>query len=195
MYVLAFAAFYLLARLRMAQRPETGWTPRELDDLLFWGVIGVVVGGRLGQVLFYEPGYYLANPAEILAVWHGGMSFHGGFLGVIAVMLWHARRTGRRFLEVGDFVAPLVPLGLMFGRIGNFINAELWGRPASPELPWAMIFPQRRRPAAPPLPALPGGAGGAAAVHHPLVLHPPAPAGRRRLRRLPAGLRHTAQRG
>lgn len=141
MYVLAFAAFYLLGRLRMTQQPETGWTPRELDDLLFWGVIGVVVGGRLGQVLFYEPGYYLANPAEIIAVWHGGMSFHGGLLGVLAVMLWHARRTGRRFLEVGDFVAPLVPLGLMFGRIGNFINAELWGRPASPDLPWAMVFP------------------------------------------------------
>lgn len=141
MYVAAFAAFYLLARRRMAQRPETGWTVKELDDLLFWGVLGVVIGGRLGQVLFYEPGYYLAHPAEILAVWHGGMSFHGGLLGVIAVLLWHAKRSGRRFLEVGDFVAPLVPLGLMFGRIGNFINAELWGRPANPDLPWAMIFP------------------------------------------------------
>jgi len=142
MYVLAFAGFYLLGRLRMAQRPETGWTPRELDDLLFWGVLGVVIGGRLGQVLFYEPDYYLANPAEIIAVWRGGMSFHGGLIGVLLVMLWHARRTGRRFLEVGDFVAPLVPLGLMFGRIGNFINAELWGRPANPDLPWAMVFPQ-----------------------------------------------------
>lgn len=141
MYVLAFAAFYLLGRLRMTQRPETGWTPKELDDLLFWGVLGVVVGGRLGQVLFYEPGYYLAHPAEILAIWHGGMSFHGGLLGVLLVMYWHARRMGRRFLEVGDFVAPLVPLGLMFGRIGNFINAELWGRPADPSLPWAMVFP------------------------------------------------------
>ncbi len=141
MYVLAFAAFYWLARLRMAQRPNTGWSAKELDDLLFWGVLGVVVGGRLGHVLFYEPGYYLHNPLEILAVWHGGMSFHGGLIGVIAVMLWHARRRGRRFLEVGDFVAPLVPLGLMFGRIGNFINAELWGRPASPDLPWAMVFP------------------------------------------------------
>lgn len=141
MYVLAFAGFYLLGRLRMTQRPETGWTPKELDDLMFWGVIGVVIGGRLGQVLFYEPGYYLADPAEIIAVWHGGMSFHGGLIGVLLVMLWHARRNGRRFLEVGDFVAPLVPLGLMFGRIGNFINAELWGRPANPDLPWAMVFP------------------------------------------------------
>lgn len=141
MYVLAFAAFYWLARLRMAQHPNTGWSVKELDDLLFWGVLGVVVGGRLGHVLFYEPGYYLHHPLEILAVWHGGMSFHGGLIGVLAVMLWHARRHGRRFLEVGDFVAPLVPLGLMFGRIGNFINAELWGRPTSPDLPWAMVFP------------------------------------------------------
>jgi phosphatidylglycerol:prolipoprotein diacylglycerol transferase len=141
MYVLAFAAFYLLGRWRIARQPQTGWSVKELDDLLFWGVIGVVVGGRLGQVLFYEPGYYLANPAEIVAVWRGGMSFHGGLLGVLLVLLWHARRTGRRFLEVGDFVAPLVPLGLMFGRIGNFINAELWGRPADPSLPWAMVFP------------------------------------------------------
>lgn len=141
MYVLGFAAFYLLGRLRMAQQPHTGWTAKELDDLLFWGVLGVVVGGRLGQVLFYEPAYYLTHPAEIIAIWHGGMSFHGGLIGVLLVMYIHARRVGRRFLEVGDFVAPLVPLGLMFGRIGNFINAELWGRPADPDLPWAMVFP------------------------------------------------------
>lgn len=141
MYVLAFACFYLLGRLRMRQRPETRWTAQELDDLMFWGVIGAVLGGRLGHVLFYEPGYYFAHPTEIIAIWHGGMSFHGGLIGVLLVMLRHARRNGRRFLEVGDFVAPLVPLGLMFGRIGNFINAELWGRPASPDLPWAMIFP------------------------------------------------------
>jgi phosphatidylglycerol:prolipoprotein diacylglycerol transferase len=141
MYVLAFAAFILLGRWRMKQRPETGWTPRELDDLLFWGVLGVVVGGRLGQVLFYEPGHYLSNPAEILAVWKGGMSFHGGLIGVLLALAWHARKHGRAFLEVGDFIAPLVPLGLAFGRIGNFINGELWGRPADPSLPWAMVFP------------------------------------------------------
>jgi phosphatidylglycerol:prolipoprotein diacylglycerol transferase len=141
MYVLAFAAFILLGRWRMKRRPETGWTPRELDDLLFWGVLGVVVGGRLGQVLFYEPGHYLSNPAEILAVWKGGMSFHGGLIGVLLALAWHARKHGRAFLEVGDFIAPLVPLGLAFGRIGNFINGELWGRPADPSLPWAMVFP------------------------------------------------------
>ena len=142
MYVLAFAAFILLGRRRIRTRPETRWSNTELDDLLFWGVIGVVLGGRLGQVLFYEPGYYISHPEDILAVWKGGMSFHGGLIGVLLALAWHARKTGRRFLEVGDFVAPLVPLGLMFGRIGNFINGELWGRPADPSLPWAMIFPQ-----------------------------------------------------
>lgn len=142
MYVVAFAAFILLGRLRVRSRPDTRWTTAELDDLLFWGVLGVVIGGRLGQVLFYEPGYYLAHPEDILAVWKGGMSFHGGLIGVLLALTYHARKTGRRFLEVGDFVAPLVPVGLMFGRIGNFINGELWGRAADPGLPWAMIFPQ-----------------------------------------------------
>lgn len=142
MYVAAFAAFILLGRLRVRTRPDTRWSNAELDDLLFWGVVGVVVGGRLGQVLFYEPGYYLDHPEDILAVWKGGMSFHGGLIGVLLALVHHARKTGRTFLDVGDFVAPLVPLGLMFGRLGNFINGELWGRPADPALPWAMIFPQ-----------------------------------------------------
>ncbi len=142
MYVLAFAAFILLGRWRIKTRPDQGWTHHELDDLLFWGVVGVVVGGRLGQVLFYEPAYYLERPLEILAVWKGGMSFHGGLVGVLLALAWHAHRHDRRFLEVGDFVAPLVPLGLCFGRIGNFINGELWGRAADPALPWAMVFPQ-----------------------------------------------------
>jgi phosphatidylglycerol:prolipoprotein diacylglycerol transferase len=142
MYVCAFAAFILLGRQRIRSQPETRWSVQELDDLLFWGVLGVVLGGRLGQVLFYEPGYYFSHPVEILSVWKGGMSFHGGLIGVLLALAWHARKTRRKFLEVGDFVAPLVPLGLMFGRIGNFINGELWGRVADPGLPWAMIFPQ-----------------------------------------------------
>ncbi len=142
MYVAAFVAFILLGRVRMRQQPQTHWTPRELDDLLLWGVLGVVLGGRLGQVLFYDPGYYLDNPVEIFAVWKGGMSFHGGLLGVLLALSWHARSHRRRFLEVGDFVAPLVPLGLAFGRVGNFINGELWGRVADPALPWAMVFPR-----------------------------------------------------
>jgi phosphatidylglycerol:prolipoprotein diacylglycerol transferase len=142
MYVCAFAAFILLGRLRIRSQPHSRWNAQELDDLLFWGVLGVIVGGRLGQVLFYEPAYYFSQPLEILAVWKGGMSFHGGLIGVLLALVWHAHKTNRSFLDVGDFVAPLVPLGLMFGRIGNFINGELWGRAADPSLPWAMIFPQ-----------------------------------------------------
>ncbi len=142
MYLVAFAAFYFLGRRRIQQRPAAGWSPEQLDDLLFWGVLGVVLGGRLGQVLFYEPGYYFANPAEILAVWKGGMSFHGGFLGVLVSMAWWGRKHGKSFFTVTDFIAPLVPLGLAAGRIGNFINGELWGRVADASLPWAMVFPQ-----------------------------------------------------
>ena len=142
MYLVAFAAFYFLGRQRIRRRPDGGWSLEQLDDLLFWGVLGVVLGGRLGQVLFYEPGYYFANPAEILAVWKGGMSFHGGFLGVLVAMAWWGRKHGKSFFTVTDFIAPLVPLGLAAGRISNFINGELWGRVADASLPWAMIFPQ-----------------------------------------------------
>ena len=141
MYLLAFGLFILLGRSRIKQRPELGWSAQDLDDLLFYGILGVVLGGRLGEVLFYQPGYYLQHPAEIVAVWKGGMSFHGGFIGVLIAMIWFARKTQRGFWQVADFVAPLVPLGLAAGRIGNFINGELWGRPADPSLPWAMVFP------------------------------------------------------
>jgi phosphatidylglycerol:prolipoprotein diacylglycerol transferase len=102
----------------------------------------VVLGGRLGYVLFYKPEFYLAHPADILAVWQGGMSFHGGLLGVIASLAVFARMRGRRFYDVSDLVAPCVPLGLASGRIGNFINGELWGRFADASLPWGMVFPQ-----------------------------------------------------
>ena len=142
MYLIAFAQFWWLGKWRIEHGRVTGWTVEALDDLVFYGVLGVILGGRLGQVLFYEPGYYLAHPAEILAVWKGGMSFHGGMLGVFVAMLFIARKYGRRWLEVTDFIAPLVPLGLAAGRLGNFINGELWGRPADPSLPWAMTFPQ-----------------------------------------------------
>jgi phosphatidylglycerol:prolipoprotein diacylglycerol transferase len=100
----------------------------------------VVLGGRIGYCLFYKPGYYATHPLEILAVWQGGMSFHGGMLGVMASMVWFARTRRRPFLQVMDFVAPCVPTGLAAGRIGNFINGELWGRVADPNLPWAMVF-------------------------------------------------------
>ena len=144
MYLLAFLQFWYLGKRRIETQPalaKAGWTVPQLDDLLFYGVLGVVLGGRLGQVLFYEPGYYLSNPLQILAVWKGGMSFHGGMLGVFVAMAYSAFRTKRAWLDITDFIAPLVPLGLAAGRIGNFINGELWGRVADPTLPWAMIFP------------------------------------------------------
>ena len=141
MYLAGFVAFVALGRLRIAHRPDLKWTAKDIDDLLFYGVIGVVIGGRLGQVLFYEPGYYLAHPLEIFAVWKGGMAFHGGFLGVLVAMMLYARKRGLTWLAVMDFIAPLVPPGLGFGRLGNFINGELWGRAADPSLPWAMVFP------------------------------------------------------
>ena len=140
MYLLAFIQFILLGRYRLKQQPLI--SNEQLDDLLFYGVIGVILGGRLGQVLFYEPAYYFANPFEILAVWKGGMSFHGGFLGVLIAMTLWARKAGLAWLTLTDFIAPLVPLGLAAGRVGNFINGELWGRVTDATLPWAMAFPQ-----------------------------------------------------
>ena len=144
MYLLAFVQFWWLGKHRIHTQPQlakAGWTVQQLDDLLFYGVLGVVLGGRLGQVLFYEPGFYWSHPLEILAVWKGGMSFHGGFLGVLVAMALYARKLQRNWLEITDFIAPLVPLGLAAGRIGNFINGELWGRVCDPSLPWGMIFP------------------------------------------------------
>jgi len=142
MYLLGFTVFLLLGRWR-AGDAWRAMTKHDVDDLLFWGVLGVIIGGRLGYVLFYKPGHYFENPLEALMIWRGGMSSHGGFIGVVIVMwLWsHARQ--KSFLRVADFVVPLVMPGLAFGRIGNFINGELWGRPADPQIwPWAMVFPQ-----------------------------------------------------
>jgi len=139
MYVLAFLQFVWLGRRQISRRRDLAISAVLVDDLMFWGVVGVILGGRLGYVLFYKPLDFLADPASILAVWQGGMSFHGGFLGVLLAMAWLARRRGLRWLQVTDFIAPLVPLGLALGRIGNFINGELWGRPA--DVPWAMVFP------------------------------------------------------
>jgi phosphatidylglycerol:prolipoprotein diacylglycerol transferase len=143
-YLVAFGLFLWLASLRV-RRPhfaQAGWTRRDVEDLLFFGVLGVVLGGRLGYVLFYKPAYYAANPLEILAVWKGGMAFHGGLLGVIVAMALFAKMRQRPWLQVTDLIAPCVPTGLASGRIGNFINGELWGRAADPSLPWAMVFPQ-----------------------------------------------------
>jgi phosphatidylglycerol:prolipoprotein diacylglycerol transferase len=151
-YLAAFALFWGLARMRLRQSPyaervaQGRWSIQTIDDLLFYGVLGVVLGGRLGYCLFYQPGHYLSHPLEIVYLWQGGMSFHGGMLGVIVSMVWFAHRQGLPWLDITDFIAPCVPTGLAAGRVGNFINGELWGRAADPSLPWAMVFPQSASP-------------------------------------------------
>ena len=140
MYVVAFVLFVVIGRLRARRSMLTGWRAVDVDDMLFYGVFGVILGGRLGYVLFYKPAYYLAHPLEAFAVWQGGMSFHGGLIGVAVALALYARSRGRRWLDVTDFVAPLVPLGLAAGRLGNFINGELWGR--ATHAGWGMVFPQ-----------------------------------------------------
>jgi len=142
MYLVGFIQLVILGKFRARQNLLTGWHPRDVDDMLFYGVFGTILGGRLGYVLFYKPLYYFAHPAEVLAIWQGGMSFHGGFLGVLIALWLFARNRNKRWLEVTDFVAPLIPLGLAAGRLGNFINGELWGRVTSPTAPWAVYFPQ-----------------------------------------------------
>jgi len=145
-YLVAFALFMFLGVRRLRHEPYASlsgtqaWSRRDVEDILFLGVMGVVIGGRLGYCLFYKPGYYLSHPLEIFFVWQGGMSFHGGMLGVVGAMLWFAHSRKKPWLQVADFVAPCVPTGLAAGRVGNFINGELWGRVADPSLPWAMLF-------------------------------------------------------
>ncbi len=145
MYLLAFTTAWALGRyrVRLSQtKPHPTykpWTAANFDDLLTLGMLGVILGGRFGFVLFYDLPNYLRDPFEIFRIWNGGMSFHGGLLGVLAAMWFYARRNQRHFLEVMDFVAPFVAPGLFFGRIGNFINGELWGNVST--VPWAVIFP------------------------------------------------------
>jgi phosphatidylglycerol:prolipoprotein diacylglycerol transferase len=135
MYLLGFLAAWWLGR-RRASRPGAVVGKREMDDLLFYGALGVILGGRIGYVLFYDFAGWLDDPLRLLRLWEGGMSFHGGFLGVLIAMAWYARRSATPFFALTDFIAPLVPLGLLAGRVGNFINGELWGGPSG--LPWAM---------------------------------------------------------
>jgi len=138
MYLIGFGIAFLLARSRIKRGMSGNISYAVFDDLFFFCVLGVVLGGRLGYVLFYKPGYYISHPLEILAVWQGGMAFHGGFLGVILAMVYIARKHRIRWLAITDFIAPLVPPALAAGRLGNFINGELWGR--TTDAAWGMVF-------------------------------------------------------
>ncbi|WP_221793103.1 prolipoprotein diacylglyceryl transferase [Oceanobacter mangrovi] len=142
MYLLAFGTAYALSTYR-ARKPNSGWTDQQVSDLVFFGAMGVILGGRFGYVLFYNFGQFLDDPLWLFRVWEGGMSFHGGLLGVMTAMGWFGIKYKKNYFDVADFVAPFVPIGLMFGRIGNFIGGELWGRVADPAVvPWAMVFPR-----------------------------------------------------
>ena len=140
-YIVALIIGWRVMRRLVRLAPAVA-TLEQTDDFLTWATLGVVLGGRLGYVLFYQPGLYLAHPLSILTVWNGGMSFHGGVLGVVAALLIYTRRHAIPLLGFADRLAAVVPIGLGLGRCANFINGELWGRPAPAWLPWAMIFPR-----------------------------------------------------
>ncbi len=146
MYLLAFVSFWLIEARIARRRPWWGWSGEDVGDFMFYGMLGVILGGRLGYVLFYGWQNLLDDPLFAVRIWDGGMSFHGGLLGVIVAMAWYGRKSGRTFWQVADFVAPVVPLGLALGRIGNFIGGELWGRLS--DVPWAMVFPGSLPPGA-----------------------------------------------
>lgn len=139
MYLFAFIAAWLVA-MKRARRPQSPLLPSQVEDLIVYGALGVIVGGRSGYVLFYHFDAWLSDPLWLFRVWEGGMSFHGGLLGVSVALAVYARKLKQPLLSVADFVAPIVPLGLGFGRIGNFIGGELWGR--STDVAWGMVFPQ-----------------------------------------------------
>ena len=137
MYVLGFLALWFFAS-RRAQRPNSGWTKQQVSDFVFYGALGVILGGRIGYMLFYNLPHYVANPLDVFKVWQGGMSFHGGLIGVLLAMYYFARKTGKTFFTVADFFAPWVPIGFGLVRVANFINQELWGR--TTDVPWGMVF-------------------------------------------------------
>ncbi|MQT31138.1 prolipoprotein diacylglyceryl transferase [Pseudomonas helleri] len=138
MYLIGIGAAWLILSRRL-NRFDPTWDKEKLSDLVFWVAMGVIVGGRLGYVLFYDLSAYIANPLLIFEVWKGGMAFHGGLIGVMLATWWFGKRNGKSFFQILDFIAPVVPIGLGAGRIGNFINGELWGKAS--DVPWAMIFP------------------------------------------------------
>jgi len=138
MYLLAFTSAWFLAQWRV-KHYHLDWTPEQIGDLIFYGALGIILGGRLGYMLFYNTQQWMNHPLSLFKVWQGGMSFHGGLLGVIVAALLFVRKTKKSFFQVADFITPLVPLGLAFGRLGNFINGELWGRVTT--MPWGMVFP------------------------------------------------------
>lgn len=137
MYLFGFVLGWILGRYRAAQ-PDSGWSKADVDDLLTCTMLGVIIGGRLGYVCFYDLSSYLDNPIEIFKIWHGGMSFHGGLLGAVGAFWYFAHSRKRTFWNVSDFVSPLVPQALFWGRLGNFINGELWGK--TTDLPWGIVF-------------------------------------------------------
>lgn len=138
MYLIGLVGAWWLLRQRVENRRYAGWTNEQLLDLIVAGALGVIVGGRIGSVIFYNFDAFLQDPLMLIRIWEGGMSFHGGLIGVLVAVWWFARRTGHRFLALVDTVAPVVPIGLGAGRIGNFINAELWGKPT--DVPWAVVY-------------------------------------------------------
>ncbi len=140
MYLIGFVAFLLLGKYQIQHKPWFKWNTQMLDDALFYGALGVILGGRVGYMLFYQFPDLIAHPLNLFKIWQGGMSFHGGFLGVLVAMYFFTKKHPQPWLKIMDFVAPLVPIGLGAGRMGNFINGELWGRPTGSD--YGMIFPQ-----------------------------------------------------
>jgi len=139
MYLLAFLSAWAVGLYR-AKQPNSGWNKDQVSDVLFYGALGVILGGRIGYVIFYNLDKFLENPLTIVRIWEGGMSFHGGMLGVFLGLYLYGRKTNRTFFQVSDFIAVMIPLGLGFGRIGNFINKELWGRPVEGSISWALDY-------------------------------------------------------
>jgi phosphatidylglycerol---prolipoprotein diacylglyceryl transferase len=138
-YVVGILLAWWFLHNKARKQPLLGWTTVQVSDLIFYGMLGIIIGGRLGSVLFYNFSYYIQHPIEIFYIQQGGMSFHGGLIGVITSLWFYSRKINQTFFETTDFIAPAVPIGLFFGRIANFINGELWGAPTN--LPWAVIFP------------------------------------------------------